>query len=337
MRRAVMVDGALSAKVKELIAVAIAATRECDGCIASHTRGAAHHYASEAEVAEAIGVVVLMNGGPGTVGDLAPHTESSAPSSDRAPHSLLPHSPRRPPPPPPPPSPPPPPPPPPPPSPPSPPLPPSPPPPLLPPPPPPPSLPSPPPPSPSPSLSLPPFPPPPPLPTPPFSSSSSPSLPLCSSVSPLLSLLILLLCLSPSLPASPPLSPSLRWIFPHSPPPPPLFLCPVLFPPRHHPFSFLAHPLPTALLPPPSPPPPPPPLSRTRAFERDRTLDTPGRDWLLGCGVRQSEWRRARADRGRAHNVAVRRARVGALGRDGCPRRDRPRRASGDRGARRGS
>ena len=67
MRRAVMVDGALSAKVKELIALAIAATRECDGCIASHARGAAHHYASEAEVAEAIGVVVLMNGGPGTV------------------------------------------------------------------------------------------------------------------------------------------------------------------------------------------------------------------------------------------------------------------------------
>jgi AhpD family alkylhydroperoxidase len=68
MQRAVMVDGALPAKFKELIALAIAATRECDGCIAAHARGAARQEASEAEVAEAMGVVVLMNGGPGTSG-----------------------------------------------------------------------------------------------------------------------------------------------------------------------------------------------------------------------------------------------------------------------------
>jgi len=67
MQRAAMADGALSAKVKELIALAVAATRECDGCIAAHARGAARQGASEAEVAEAMGVVVLMNGGPGTV------------------------------------------------------------------------------------------------------------------------------------------------------------------------------------------------------------------------------------------------------------------------------
>jgi AhpD family alkylhydroperoxidase len=67
LQRAAMGDGALPAKVKELIALAVAATRECDGCIAAHARGAARHEATEAEVAEAIGVVVLMNGGPGTV------------------------------------------------------------------------------------------------------------------------------------------------------------------------------------------------------------------------------------------------------------------------------
>ncbi|HET9102569.1 MAG TPA: carboxymuconolactone decarboxylase family protein [Solirubrobacteraceae bacterium] len=67
MQKAVMLDGALPAKVKELIALAIAATRECDGCIAAHASGAARQGASEAEVAEAMGVVVLMNGGPGTV------------------------------------------------------------------------------------------------------------------------------------------------------------------------------------------------------------------------------------------------------------------------------
>jgi len=67
MHRAAMTDGALPAKVKELIALAIGATRECDGCIAAHASGAARQEATEAEVAEAMGVVVLMNGGPGTV------------------------------------------------------------------------------------------------------------------------------------------------------------------------------------------------------------------------------------------------------------------------------
>jgi AhpD family alkylhydroperoxidase len=67
MQRTVIVDGALPARFKELIALAIAATRQCDGCISAHARGAARRGASEAEVAEAMGVVVMMNGGPGTV------------------------------------------------------------------------------------------------------------------------------------------------------------------------------------------------------------------------------------------------------------------------------
>jgi AhpD family alkylhydroperoxidase len=67
MQQAVMTDGALPAKVKELMALAIGATKECDGCIAAHSLGAARQNATEAEVAETMGVVVLMNGGPGTV------------------------------------------------------------------------------------------------------------------------------------------------------------------------------------------------------------------------------------------------------------------------------
>jgi AhpD family alkylhydroperoxidase len=67
MQKAAMADGALPAKVKELIALAVAVTRECDGCIASHAKGAARHGASEEEVAEALGVTILLNGGPGTV------------------------------------------------------------------------------------------------------------------------------------------------------------------------------------------------------------------------------------------------------------------------------
>jgi len=67
MHRAVLRDGALSAKHKELIALAIAVTRECDGCIVTHARGAARRGASAEEAAEALGVAVLLNGGPGTV------------------------------------------------------------------------------------------------------------------------------------------------------------------------------------------------------------------------------------------------------------------------------
>src|ERR1700716_4637398 len=66
MQRAVMGEGALSVKVKELIALAIAATRECDGCIAAHARGAARAQATEAGGADAMGVVVMTKGGPRT-------------------------------------------------------------------------------------------------------------------------------------------------------------------------------------------------------------------------------------------------------------------------------
>jgi AhpD family alkylhydroperoxidase len=61
-----MAPGAVDAKTKELIALAIAVTKQCDGCIAAHARGAASRGATSAEVAEAIGVSILMNGGPAT-------------------------------------------------------------------------------------------------------------------------------------------------------------------------------------------------------------------------------------------------------------------------------
>ena len=64
---AAMADGALSAKTKELIALAISITRECDGCIVAHARGSARQGATPAEVSETIGVAISLNGGPGTV------------------------------------------------------------------------------------------------------------------------------------------------------------------------------------------------------------------------------------------------------------------------------
>jgi AhpD family alkylhydroperoxidase len=62
--RAVMVDGALATSVKELMAQAIAVVEQCDGCIAFHARGAAKAGATSEQLAEALGVAILMGGGP---------------------------------------------------------------------------------------------------------------------------------------------------------------------------------------------------------------------------------------------------------------------------------
>jgi len=67
LSNAAFADGALDRKTKELIALAVAVSTQCDGCIASHARGAARSGATEAEVAEVLGVCIQMMGGPGTV------------------------------------------------------------------------------------------------------------------------------------------------------------------------------------------------------------------------------------------------------------------------------
>ncbi|MEQ8967693.1 MAG: carboxymuconolactone decarboxylase family protein [Azospirillaceae bacterium] len=60
-------DGALDARTKELIALAIAVAARCDGCVASHARAVLESGAERAEVAETIGVAILMGGGPSMV------------------------------------------------------------------------------------------------------------------------------------------------------------------------------------------------------------------------------------------------------------------------------
>jgi AhpD family alkylhydroperoxidase len=64
---ATLAEGALDTKTKELIALAIAVSKECDGCIAAHAHAAVRHGATPPEAAEAIGVTFLMNGGPATI------------------------------------------------------------------------------------------------------------------------------------------------------------------------------------------------------------------------------------------------------------------------------
>ena len=67
LHRNAMAAGSLPAHTKELIALAISVTDECDGCIAYHAKGAARKGATPEEVAETLGVTLLMNGGSGTV------------------------------------------------------------------------------------------------------------------------------------------------------------------------------------------------------------------------------------------------------------------------------
>ena len=64
---AALADGALSARVKELMALTLAVVKQCDGCIAYHAKAVARLGASSDEVAEALSVAILMDGGSATV------------------------------------------------------------------------------------------------------------------------------------------------------------------------------------------------------------------------------------------------------------------------------
>ncbi|HEX2242081.1 MAG TPA: carboxymuconolactone decarboxylase family protein [Gammaproteobacteria bacterium] len=59
----VFVDGALPAKTKQLIAVAVAHVTQCPYCIRGHTELALHQGATEQEVMEAIWVAAEMRAG----------------------------------------------------------------------------------------------------------------------------------------------------------------------------------------------------------------------------------------------------------------------------------
>ncbi|MCV7346133.1 carboxymuconolactone decarboxylase family protein [Mycolicibacterium rhodesiae] len=67
LSRAAMGTGAVEAKVKELMAMVIGVVQGCDGCIASHARGAVRAGATRQEAAEVIGVSIMMHGGPATI------------------------------------------------------------------------------------------------------------------------------------------------------------------------------------------------------------------------------------------------------------------------------
>ena len=53
----------LGAKTRELIALAVAVTRQCDGCITIHMDAALKHGATRDEIEEALGVAIAVDAG----------------------------------------------------------------------------------------------------------------------------------------------------------------------------------------------------------------------------------------------------------------------------------
>lgn len=62
-----LADGVVPTGLKEAVALAISVVKRCDGCIAYHARAAARAGATPEQVAELLGVALLMDGGPATV------------------------------------------------------------------------------------------------------------------------------------------------------------------------------------------------------------------------------------------------------------------------------
>ena len=57
----------LDTKTKELMAVAIGISIQCEGCIDIHTKLAHRHGASRQQLAETIALAIYMGGGPASV------------------------------------------------------------------------------------------------------------------------------------------------------------------------------------------------------------------------------------------------------------------------------
>ena len=60
----VMKDGAISLREKELIAVGIAVSQQCEPCIKLHVKKCLDAGATKEQILDAVGVSVMMGGGP---------------------------------------------------------------------------------------------------------------------------------------------------------------------------------------------------------------------------------------------------------------------------------
>lgn len=67
MAAAALGEGALTTKEKEYVALAISVAAPCDKCISSHVKNLIELGATRQEIAEVVGVNILMGGGPSSV------------------------------------------------------------------------------------------------------------------------------------------------------------------------------------------------------------------------------------------------------------------------------
>lgn len=64
LAKAAMAEGSISAKHKELMALAIGVTQHCSGCIGFHVKALQKLNCTRAELEEMLNVCVYMGGGP---------------------------------------------------------------------------------------------------------------------------------------------------------------------------------------------------------------------------------------------------------------------------------
>jgi len=84
LAKASMAEGAVGAKHKELIALAIGITQRCSGCVAFHVKALIRLGCTRAELEEMLAICVYMGGGPAlmyTAEALAAWDAMTAPSA----------------------------------------------------------------------------------------------------------------------------------------------------------------------------------------------------------------------------------------------------------------
>src|SRR5450830_566979 len=88
MARAAMAEGVISAKNKELMALAIGVTQRCSGCIGFHIKSLHKLNCTRAELEEMLSVCVYMGGGPALMhaAEALKAWESLAPASGISQH-----------------------------------------------------------------------------------------------------------------------------------------------------------------------------------------------------------------------------------------------------------
>ncbi len=67
LHEAAVAEGVVPTRLKEAAALSIAVVKGCDGCIGYHARAAARAGSTPEEVAEMLGVALLMDGGTASV------------------------------------------------------------------------------------------------------------------------------------------------------------------------------------------------------------------------------------------------------------------------------